>query len=281
MTRRVGSTERALAGLWVRSRSSPSSEPAPTVVLLHGLGETSASFREAFTEPSMIKWGLLAPDHAGYGRSPATGDDSLDDHARRLVTLLDQLELREVVLVGHSMGGDLASLLALRLEPQRCCGCVIIEGTLTTHDLFISGKAVTANKQGNFGSWFRYELPEIVRGWPVRESHARYLQALELTTPEVFLRNAFDIVQSVASTTDSPAARLEELERRGTPRLFAYGVESTDPRTQEHLAQLPKRDVQAYDDAGHWVMIDRAVDLYADLHDWITALKSGVEDHQH
>ena len=58
---------------------------------------------------------VLAPEHPGFGGSD-TPDwlDNIQDLARFYLDLLDQLDLKDVDLVGHSLGGWIAAELAVR-----------------------------------------------------------------------------------------------------------------------------------------------------------------------
>jgi len=86
------------------------------IMLLHGFGANSYTWRS---------WiGTLAKEHEvwsvelkGHGSAPAPPDDlySLQDHADLVHRLIVQKDLRELTLVGHSMGGGIALLVALRL----------------------------------------------------------------------------------------------------------------------------------------------------------------------
>ncbi len=86
----------------------------PAVVLIHGFASSLFTWRRLTP--------LLAPDHSvyaldllGFGLSdkPTRADLSLEGHGRRVVQLLEALDLWEVTLVGHSMGGVVASYAAL------------------------------------------------------------------------------------------------------------------------------------------------------------------------
>jgi pimeloyl-ACP methyl ester carboxylesterase len=58
---------------------------------------------------------VLAPDHPGFGRSDAAdGLDTIADMAMFYLDVLDQLDLRGVHVVGHSLGGWIALELAVR-----------------------------------------------------------------------------------------------------------------------------------------------------------------------
>lgn len=99
---------------------------APSVVLLHGLTDAGTVW------PDLVeRWGsryrILAPDLRGHGRSPRFTDEELvDPHAvmvADVVALLDSLP-GPVLLVGHSMGGNLA-LNATLARPERVRALVL------------------------------------------------------------------------------------------------------------------------------------------------------------
>jgi pimeloyl-ACP methyl ester carboxylesterase len=86
----------------------------PTVVLVHGGGDRSGTFRPLL--PHLAGLRVVTYDRRGYGRSlAATPPTSLADHARDLLAVVAAQPTRCVV-VAHSLGGNVA-LLAATLEP--------------------------------------------------------------------------------------------------------------------------------------------------------------------
>jgi pimeloyl-ACP methyl ester carboxylesterase len=89
-------------------------------MLLHGFAANSCTWRS---------WiGALAKEHRvwslelkGHGSAPAPPDDlySPHDHADLVHRLIVQKDLRELTLVGHSMGGGIALLVALQLLEEK------------------------------------------------------------------------------------------------------------------------------------------------------------------
>jgi len=99
------------------------------VVLLHGLGMSgrsmSALLRELGTQTR-----ALAPDLPGYGLSPQprAGMLGIGELAWAVLAWMDEVEVSEVVLVGHSLGAQVAAEVALQ-APERVRRLVVIAPT--------------------------------------------------------------------------------------------------------------------------------------------------------
>lgn len=103
--------ERTIAGLHVRIVGD-----GPPVLLLHGLGAsglTWSSIESTLQDSSTV----VTVDLRGFGRSikPRDGHYQLRDHARAVLSLIDTLELQNLAIVGNSLGGGVALLIALQL----------------------------------------------------------------------------------------------------------------------------------------------------------------------
>jgi pimeloyl-ACP methyl ester carboxylesterase len=59
---------------WFSVRHSGLHQGLPTLLFIHGLGESGLCFNEAFDFPEMKAFNLIVPDMLGYGRSSASGD---------------------------------------------------------------------------------------------------------------------------------------------------------------------------------------------------------------
>jgi pimeloyl-ACP methyl ester carboxylesterase len=86
----------------------------PDIVLLHGLGDSSAGWQ--FVEAALVEAGYRVTiwDALGAGRSdkPAGGDYSLSAHAKRLGEVMKAVRVEQAVLLGNSLGASLALLVA-------------------------------------------------------------------------------------------------------------------------------------------------------------------------
>lgn len=102
------------------------------IVLIHGFGAHGACW-EPWLPELESRHRVLNVDLGGFGRAPAPRGTAYDPlaHALALHRWVRALDLREVVLVGHSLGGGIALLLALRLldeDANRLGGLVSVAG---------------------------------------------------------------------------------------------------------------------------------------------------------
>jgi len=98
------------------------------VVLVHGWCMSSAVWKYQFDDlAASVR--LLAPDLRGHGRSRGiSGHLDFESFTNDLVDLFDRLNLEKVVLVGWSMGGQVALLSYPELS-GRLAGMVLVSAT--------------------------------------------------------------------------------------------------------------------------------------------------------
>ena len=97
----------------------------PTLVFLHYYGGSSRTW-SAVIEALPADMGFIAPDLRGWGRSEHTVDGhTLAGYAEDIEAVLAASHLDDYVLVGHSMGGKIAQLIASR-RPAGLRGVVLV-----------------------------------------------------------------------------------------------------------------------------------------------------------
>ncbi len=118
---RVGSRDIAY-----REEAEPRDEPA--LVLVHGLGMSSRSFRPLL--PHLADgFHVIAPDLPGCGDSDMpSSPQSVDELVSDLLGWLDAVGVREAAFVGHSLGGQIVAYLAER-APERVTRAVLVAAT--------------------------------------------------------------------------------------------------------------------------------------------------------
>ena len=101
------------------------------IVLLHGFGASADSWNR-FAKPLTKRYHVIAPDQPGWGASTRIESASYGYTAQveRLRQFLSALGLKRVHMVGHSMGGFIASAYAARYPDE-----VITLGLIAPHGM--------------------------------------------------------------------------------------------------------------------------------------------------
>ncbi len=98
------------------------------IVLVHGFGASSFSWRNNLHSIAEAGFTVYAPDMRGFGLSDKGWDQSMsqDAQADRLKAFLDAQGIDRAVLAGNSMGGGIVTNFALRY-PDRVRGLVLVD----------------------------------------------------------------------------------------------------------------------------------------------------------
>jgi len=143
------------------------------VVLLHGKNFNGAYWHQTIEFLRDNGYRVLVPDQIGFGRSsmPQRYQFTFDQLAANTKALLDHLNLDEVTLMGHSMGGMLATRFALQypkltehllllnpigLEDWRAMGVPYVHiDSLYQSELDKSFESIKAYQRANYydGEW--------------------------------------------------------------------------------------------------------------------------------
>ena len=119
----------------------------PRLFLLHGWMDVSASF-QFLVDALRADWQIIAPDWRGYGLSAWGPADCywFPDYMGDLDRLLAHFEPEKpVTLVGHSMGGNIASMYA-GVRPERVAHLVNLEG-------FGMSRSEPGKAPGRYAKW--------------------------------------------------------------------------------------------------------------------------------
>ncbi|RZK24108.1 MAG: alpha/beta hydrolase [Hymenobacter sp.] len=177
--------------------------PAPAIIFLHGLGSDQTSWHRlapAFED----RYQVLLLDLVGAGKSDSAAYDyakygSLHAHADDLLAVLHELNLHQVVFVGHSVSAMIGVLAAIK-EPARF-----------EHLVLLAPSPRFINTQGYAGGFEQKDINELLAamennyyGWaqgiaPLMVGPDNSELALELTNS--FFRTQPSIAQHFARVT--------------------------------------------------------------------------------
>lgn len=232
---------------------------APTVVFLHGLFGQGRNFLTIakWLQPDLRSLLIDLPDH---GRSDWTEKVDLEGMADTVAETVRQQGGGPVHLVGHSLGGKVAMLVALR-HPDLIDRLVVVDiapapsadvsefehllGALATLDLLQLQSRGAADEQ------LQGLIPNpTVRGFLLQNLH-RSEQGWAWRANLMLLRDSLEVIGGFPHTGD---ARFEN------PVLWVVGERSRYTRP-EHAAAMrtlfPRSTRVSIKGAGHWVHSER------------------------
>jgi len=221
--------------------SRPAAEaPAETFLLLHGYAASSFTWRH-WTEALAKRGRVLLVDMKGFGEAPKPDDDRYGplDFGDLLVQLIEALDLEQVTLIGHSLGGGVALLAAITLlerPPKRLSRLVLVASVA-----------------------YRQPLPPFVTlaRWPLLST-----VALRMVGARRVIRAALRqiVYRSDAVTEDQVNAYAEPLTKPdGVRAALAAGRVIVPPSVDELPAQIARLDLPAL---LIWGDTDRVVPLW-------------------
>jgi 3-oxoadipate enol-lactonase len=230
----------------------------PELVWIHGLGEWSGCFDA--TVAALPGYTHVLPDLPGYGRSPWPAEPaSLDELASVLARWIGERD--PAIVIGHSMGGVLATLVAERTLVR---AVIDIEGNVSSGDCTFSLRAAAMSRDA-FAALGLAELRADVYAEGAASSALRgYAAALVFASPDAFHRHSVDLIE--LSARGDLAHRLVAL---GVPTLYvAGGSEGICAHSRELLDRAGARWI-ALEPAGHWVYVDRPAEFTAAVREFL------------
>jgi pimeloyl-ACP methyl ester carboxylesterase len=114
--------------MFVQEAGPPDGSP---VLLVHGTGAWSEIWRRTIDTLAARGYRAIAVDMPpfGYSSRPENADYGDDAQARRILGVIDALELEHVTLVGHSFGGR-PTMQAFFLDPSHVARLVLVDVAL-------------------------------------------------------------------------------------------------------------------------------------------------------
>ncbi|XP_036266945.1 protein ABHD11 isoform X1 [Pipistrellus kuhlii] len=242
----------------------------PALVFLHGLFGSKTNFNsiaKALAQQTGRR--VLTVDARNHGDSPHSPDMSYEAMIQDLQDLLPQLGLAPCVLIGHSMGGKTAMLLALQ-RPE------LVE-RLVAVDISPVNTITSSNFPAYVAAMKAIDIPEKMSRSSARRLADKKLSSLiqDTAVREFLLTNLVEAdgrfvwrvnLDALAQHVDEILAFPPQQESYPGPTLFLLGGKSdfVHPSHHPEMKRLfPGAQIQIVPDAGHWVHADCPHDFMA------------------
>lgn len=195
-----------------------------TIIFIHGLGSYLRAWDKNIPELSK-KYRCIAIDLPGYGKSSKEiHSGSMEFYADVVAQLINKLELKNVTLAGHSMGGQISMVFALKYP------------TLVKNLVLVDPAGFETFNEGE-KQWFRDVMTvNAVKLTPVQAIRSNLIlnfydmpdDAEFMVTDRVALRDAkefekycYAVAKSVHGMVDQPVINL--IDRIIQPTLIVFG----------------------------------------------------------
>jgi sigma-B regulation protein RsbQ len=261
----------------IDTRSVLSSDGVKIVYDVRGSGETSLIFvhcwagnRFFWREQADVfatNYRVVTLDLAGHGQSGSNRKQwSIPGLADDVRAVADDLKLKRIILIGHSMGGPV-SLQATHLLTGRVLGVVLVD---SLHDVTIRRSVESAQADaerlrnnfagymGDLSSLFTKTSDPSIRHWVEHQAMAAnqaVAVALKLDTPNLDAEKLF-------STAGVPIRAIN-----AKPPL-------SDATNVDGDRKYGDYDVVFVNDAGHFLQLERPQEFNQDLSMWVNALSA-------
>lgn len=240
----------------------------PPLLLVHGWGTDSHQW-SWHIDALAARHRVIAVDLRGHGYSsvPETGNTP-QAMAGDLHALLDLLNIPEAIPVGHSMGGQVVSILAVE-HPDRVPRLVVLDpGYGMTKDIAQSFPEMIAGLRSEYAHAVAEEIdrwcttsatPAVIRRW-----HKRRLYGM----PPHVLAEAFEAMFTAPGAIGVRPASDDYLAGRRCPVLSIW-ADRERASWESGLLKHPGSKVVCWEGSGHRLHEERPAEFVRVLEGWL------------
>ncbi len=244
---------------------------APPIVLSHGVTLSVRTWYYQLEDLPKDGFRAVAFDHRGHGRS-VLGEEghTLENLGRDFKAVLEGLDLRNAVLVGHSMGGVAVQSFVTQfpdVAAERVAGIVLLSTLaytpLGSRPTRTKARIEQLTKRTPDTTWLwarpdlGFLLARVGFGKQPRPSHVELVRRMMLECPHETRRDAPRVLVGLDLTPALPDVEIPTLVIGGTADLL------TPPFEARRMANLiPGAQLQLLDGGGHMLMLERREELH-------------------
>ena len=231
----------------------------PPMIVLHGLLGSSRNWQTTGRDLA-AHYHVIALDARNHGRSPHTPDMSIELMASDVMTWMDAHGIARATIVGHSMGGRTAMLIACR-HPERVERLVVVDVSPKDYDWL--------GHRAEFAAMHELDLASL-------QTRAEAELRLEARVPDYGMRKflttnlarsedgrwhwAINLPGLTAALPSFEKSPLTSADHYGGPTLFIVGGKSRYVEAADHAAikqHFPAVRIEVIADSGHNPHMDR------------------------
>lgn len=208
---------------------------SPPLLFLHGFGSTKEDYADISLLPAFQGRAVIAYDAPGCGETVCADVTkvSIPFLVETALAVLDYIDVHTFHLVGHSMGG-LSALMLAHLAPERVLSFIDIEGNVAPEDCFLS-RQIVSHRDDNEEHFFE---EFIQRTWHSPQfSSPLYAASLRHKVRAGAVRGIFESMVHLSDNGDL----MTKFLGLPCPRMFMYGEQNA---SLSYLEQLQRNGVE-------------------------------------
>jgi pimeloyl-ACP methyl ester carboxylesterase len=251
----IDSTELNISAISRKGKMDP-------IVFLHGFGSTKEDYADIIRRESLSNYPFLAYDAPGSGETHCSDIEkiSIPFLVKTALAVLDYANIEQFHLVGHSMGG-LTALMLANQNPERVLSFINIEGNLAPEDCFLSRQIIkypASNANEFFERFVERTLHTPAYSSPLYAASLKHKVRAEAVK---------GIFSSMVSLSDH-GELMDKFVNLPCPKLFMYGEQN---RKLSYLSYIKSKGVKLSEisECGHFPMYSNPPMMWREIADFL------------
>ncbi|MBB6369380.1 alpha/beta fold hydrolase [Chryseobacterium shigense] len=270
----------------------PKKANGKTIMLLHGKNFNGAYWEKTAKDLSDKGFRVIIPDQIGFGKSskPQSYQFSFSQLAQNTKAILDKLEIDKIIVLGHSMGGMVATRFTL-LYPEKVQK-LILENPIgledyktfaayqTIDEAYQSELKNTAETYKAYQLKFYYDNKwkeeyqpwlDLIAGWTLHKDYPKVAWNAALTSDMIYnqpvcyeFKNIRTPALLIIGTRDRTAIGKDRAPKDLQPKMGQY--QELGKKTQQ---EIPGSKLVELENVGHLPHIEVYPEFFNALYDFI------------
>ncbi|MCQ9638531.1 alpha/beta hydrolase [Chryseobacterium sp. WG14] len=270
----------------------PQNSNGKAIMLLHGKNFNGAYWEQTAKDLSAKGFRVIIPDQIGFGKSskPQSYQFSFSQLAENTKAILDELKLDKVIVLGHSMGGMVATRFTL-LYPEKVQKLILenpigledyktFTGYQTIDQAYQAELKNTAETYKNYQLKFYYDNKwkdeyqpwlDLIAGWTLHKDYPQVAWDAALTTDMIYnqpvcyeFKNIKTPTLLIIGTRDRTAIGKDRAPKELQPKMGQY--QELGKKTQQEISGSKLVEL---DNVGHLPHIEVYPKFFEALYDFI------------
>lgn len=236
----------------------------PPIVFLHGFGSTKEDYADIIRQASLSDYPFLAYDAPGCGETYCSELEkiSIPFLVKTAIAVLDHANIEQFHLVGHSMGG-LTALMLAHHNPDRVLSFTNIEGNIAPEDCFLSRQIIeypASNANEFFEHFIERTLHTPAYSSPLYSASLKHKVRAEAVE---------GIFSSMVSLSDH-GELMDKFVSLPCPKMFMYGEQN---REFSYLSYIKSKGVRLSEisECGHFPMYSNPPMMWREIADFLNS----------